>query len=80
MIIYQYRWSETQTHDTNTHFVIDVSDVHDKMDIITKIICHDPPQDILRDIVPIQRASSSYGADLLDKKHAYLAWPMCDAS
>ena len=35
-----------------TRLVVYVGDVHDEMHIITKVIGHDPAEDILRNIVP----------------------------
>ena len=43
-------------HDTAsaTHLVIDISDVHDKMNIVVEIFNHYTPKDILCNIVSVE--------------------------
>lgn len=38
------------------HLVIDVGDIHDKVNVVTEVIGHDPTQNILGDIVPIKKS------------------------
>ena len=35
-----------------SYLVIYVGDVHDEMDIVAEVIGHDPPEDVLSDIIP----------------------------
>jgi hypothetical protein len=36
-----------------TYLIIDISNVHDKVDIVSKVILQDPPDDILSQVIPI---------------------------
>ena len=39
------------------HLVVNVSDVHDKVDVVAKVISQDSPDDVLSKIVPVPRGS-----------------------
>jgi hypothetical protein len=73
---------EMSTHkmdvESFAYLVINISDIHDEVNIIAKVICENSSQDILGDIVPIwsDQDEFSYRRD----QESHLACPICDAS
>lgn len=43
--------------DEKTRLVVDVRHVHDEVDVILEIVPNDSPQDILSDVVPVDKSS-----------------------
>lgn len=45
------------------HLVIDVGDIHDEVNVVAKVIGHNPTQNILGDIVPIKSQGKLHDRD-----------------
>ena len=60
----------------NSNLVINIGDVHHKMDIIAKVIRQNPSQNVLRDIVSGLGLMGSPVLSGPKTKKAYLAWPI----
>jgi hypothetical protein len=46
-----------------TYLVVYICDVHHEVNVVAKIICHNPPQNVLGDIVPATACNVDWAID-----------------